>query len=260
MEIDFSAETRPFQPLEQLMGVFPAASMKHLPEPWRPLMFHPTSPILDFYPDDFQVHSVSLKSVSGGVAGSDCSQVDLNGKKYAWQGVALLPFVEEERLLETLSTVYSRISVAERQRNTLSYDRIFIADKHKAADFFKGILEAAGEKSGEEAEWAELQPTLLYGLSGLVRPDPGCTKPGALLVSPVVGCSDQPGNRSLGLGYKDPAFPKDHWFSAAKLPGADTPEPSLKPGDFPKGRDYRPHTGMGPRDSLPRVSSYDTLR
>ncbi len=38
--------------------------------------------IIDFYPLDFQV--------------------DLNGKKQAWQGVALLPFVDEARLKKAL--------------------------------------------------------------------------------------------------------------------------------------------------------------
>ena len=44
------------------------------------------SSIIDFYPTNFRV--------------------DLNGKKFAWQGVALLPFVDEERLLQALREVY----------------------------------------------------------------------------------------------------------------------------------------------------------
>ena len=55
-----------FKPLEQLMGVFPAGSKKFLPVTWQSLMFEPDSAIIDFYPTDFKI--------------------DLNGKKYAWQG------------------------------------------------------------------------------------------------------------------------------------------------------------------------------
>ncbi|CAB1342746.1 unnamed protein product [Coregonus sp. 'balchen'] len=65
MFTDFELGTKPFKPLEQLMGVFPAASGNFLPETWRSLMSNPESSIIDFYPDDFAI--------------------DLNGKKYAWQ-------------------------------------------------------------------------------------------------------------------------------------------------------------------------------
>lgn len=85
------------------------------------------SPIIDFYPIDFKI--------------------DLNGKKYAWQGkqfrilylvfpkiwnqfysmrlhltvtwsivgVALLPFVDEKRLLSTLEKVYPDLTDEERE-------------------------------------------------------------------------------------------------------------------------------------------------
>ena len=45
-------------------------------------MINPFSPVIDFYPDDFAL--------------------DLNGKKFLWQAVVLLPFMKEDRLIEAL--------------------------------------------------------------------------------------------------------------------------------------------------------------
>jgi hypothetical protein len=73
---------KPFKPLEQLMGVLPPASAAFLPKQWRPLMCSPTSPIKDLYPDNFTI--------------------DMNGKKNPWEGIAMLAFIDEERLLGAL--------------------------------------------------------------------------------------------------------------------------------------------------------------
>lgn len=102
LSTEFEKGTIPFQPLEQLMGVFPAASSRHVPEPWAPLMSDPKSPIIDFYPEDFKI--------------------DLNGKKFAWQGVALLPFVDEKRLFKALEPYYDALTDAE-SKLYLYFDR-----------------------------------------------------------------------------------------------------------------------------------------
>lgn len=93
LSTQFEKDTKPFNPLEQLMGVFPAASSVHVPRPWAKLMSDPESEIIDFYPEDFKI--------------------DLNGKKFAWQGVALLPFVDERRLIKALQPYYKMLTPEE---------------------------------------------------------------------------------------------------------------------------------------------------
>nr|CAD2167907.1 unnamed protein product [Meloidogyne enterolobii] len=123
----FNKPTRPFKPLEQLMGVFPAASRAHIPEGWHWLMTDEKSPIIDFYPNDFEI--------------------DLNGKKYAWQGVALLPFVDEKRLLDALTLVYDTLDDEERARNDTGPDRLFVGKHHGLFELMQSVHQLTKENN-----------------------------------------------------------------------------------------------------------------
>lgn len=101
---------RIFKPFEQLMGVLPAASNHAIPKVFHPLMTDEDSEIIDFYPLEFPI--------------------DLNGKKFAWQGVALLPFIDEKRLLDAMAKKYSLLSPEEVARNELGRDVLIISDRH----------------------------------------------------------------------------------------------------------------------------------
>jgi 5'-3' exoribonuclease 1 len=76
----------PFNPFEQLMGVLPDRSSQLIPISYRTLMHDLSSPILDFYPKEFDL--------------------DLNGKKQDWEAVVKIPFVDEERLLKAMQRTY----------------------------------------------------------------------------------------------------------------------------------------------------------
>lgn len=109
IDLNFNRSVPPFKPLEQLMAVFPYKSAGALPESWRKLMIDKDSPIIDFYPIDFKI--------------------DMNGKKQAYLGVALLPFIDEDRLFRALKTVYDNLSEEESLRNSFGQDKLFDARK-----------------------------------------------------------------------------------------------------------------------------------
>lgn len=115
LQINFK-QGAPFKPFAQLLGVFPAASKVHLPEPLQLLMTEEDSPIIDFYPGDFEI--------------------DMNGKKMAWQGVALLPFIDEHRLLSALKGKEGELSEDEHRRNTWGNNYMFIAEDNRLYDDF----------------------------------------------------------------------------------------------------------------------------
>eukprot|EP00737_Agarophyton_chilense_P001904 gb/GEZJ01002156.1/.p1 GENE.gb/GEZJ01002156.1/~~gb/GEZJ01002156.1/.p1 ORF type:complete len:1124 (-),score=167.88 gb/GEZJ01002156.1/:546-3917(-) len=97
----------PFEPFTQLQAVMPASSGKLvLPSCYSDLMVNPNSPILDYYPAEFDV--------------------DLNGKRFAWQGVVLLPFIDESRLRSALLPLKNKLSEEERQRNSFGQTSILI--------------------------------------------------------------------------------------------------------------------------------------
>lgn len=109
LKISFEKGT-PFKPFEQLMGVLPAASNHAIPEVFHSLMTDNDSEIIDFYPEDFPI--------------------DLNGKKFAWQGVALLPFIDEKRLLRAMGERYPLLSKEDAARNEMGRDVLILSDRH----------------------------------------------------------------------------------------------------------------------------------
>ena len=64
------------------MGVLPDRSKKIVPKVYHDLMTNPDSPIVDFYPRDFEL--------------------DMNGKKMDWEAVIKIPFIDEKRLLDAM--------------------------------------------------------------------------------------------------------------------------------------------------------------
>lgn len=229
LDIQFKV-AEPFKPFAQLLGVFPAASRKHLPEPLQTLMIDPLSPILDFYPEDFDI--------------------DMNGKKMAWQGVALLPFIDQTRLLTALKSKEEELSDDEKRRNRWGDNVMYIADEN---GLYPDFCELYTLKVVTKP--VPINPQSSLGVTGAVLADPSHI-PNSVLDTPLPNideCPDLDNNTSLSVRYY---FPRQmHPHASRILRGYRPPPPILtesdkdwtRRGGHGGGRDRRGPGGPGGR-------------
>merc|ERR1719502_1010032 len=102
---------QPFTPFQQLLGVLPPASGHFLPKEYRKLMVSPSSPLLDMYPENFEI--------------------DMEGYSNPWEGVVKLPFFDEARLRAALAKIPPEtLTDEEIHRNTLSDAMLVMHDRN----------------------------------------------------------------------------------------------------------------------------------
>uniref|UniRef100_A0A8C1QCB2 5'-3' exoribonuclease n=1 Tax=Cyprinus carpio TaxID=7962 RepID=A0A8C1QCB2_CYPCA len=160
------------------------------------------SSIIDFYPDDFAI--------------------DLNGKKYAWQGVALLPFVDERRLRAALADVYPDLSPEEGEAYS------FIAKQYKSRNTGQSCCTIPAE--------------LCHGIQGTIHLPWFCFFFLYFLCFVITWAI------SVEIKFKDPQYDDGFVFKAVILPGAKIPNKVLKPGDWEQSNrgPWRPQLGFNP--------------
>ncbi|CRK39674.1 hypothetical protein BN1723_004593 [Verticillium longisporum] len=145
IEISFE-KGRISKPFEQLMSVMPAASRRALPEVFHDLMLNEDSEVIDFYPQEFEI--------------------DLNGKKFAWQGVALLPFIDMPRLLAAVEKKYPLLSPEDAARNGIGRDVLLLSDAHH--ELYEDITSHFYSKK-QGAPTFGLNPRTSDGMTGQVE-------------------------------------------------------------------------------------------
>ncbi|KAI9207923.1 XRN 5'-3' exonuclease N-terminus-domain-containing protein [Polychytrium aggregatum] len=196
----------PFNPVEQLMGVLPAASRAHIPKAFHSLMTEEDSPIIDFYPTRFPI--------------------DLNGKKFAWQGVALLPFIDQDRLLAAMKTRYHLLTMDEVERNTRGKELLFLGESHPA---FESLYILYGKKVVKEPVALDSH---VANMTGCILPDASVVLPGSTFESPLseLGLPDVKDVHSISVVYEMPKVDKK--FEAKLLPNVLFPPRELNADDY----------------------------
>ncbi|XP_015902962.3 5'-3' exoribonuclease 3 isoform X1 [Ziziphus jujuba] len=179
----------PFKPFNQLLGVFPAASSHALPLHYRKLMTDPDSPIIDFYPTDFEV--------------------DMNGKRFSWQGIAKLPFIDEDRLLEEVGKIEHTLTEEEVRRNTVMCDLLFVMSSHPLSVCIYSLDNRCKQLSDKERAMVKepIDPnhrsTCSEGMNGYLSPCGGEPCP-PVFRSPVAGMEDIMHNQVICAIYRLP--------------------------------------------------------
>jgi 5'-3' exoribonuclease 2 len=195
---------KPFQPYQQLMGVLPAASRHAVPAVYHSLMTDSDSEIIDFYPEDFKV--------------------DLNGAKQAWKGVALLPFIQEERLKKAMAPRDKLLTEAEDKRNRTGKDFLIF---HNSQPMFAAIMKAWNTFPVPNS--VKLDPAITGGLNGEIESDDKFVIKSTLefplqTANPWPDIPEQPAVRVL---YIQPTWKKPH--KSVLLEGVELPPTVLTP-------------------------------
>ncbi|WOL05926.1 5'-3' exoribonuclease 4-like [Canna indica] len=184
LEVQFKLGV-PFKPFDQLMGVLPAASAHALPSSYRNLMTDPSSSIIDFYPADFEL--------------------DLNGKRFSWQAVCKLPFVDEPRLLAEIKRVEDTLTNEERQRNSWTTDMLFVHFSHPLSSKILSFYQR--KKDHPKLSKAKLKkrvdPDISDGMNGFIYISDKTTFL-SKIYSPIEGMEVISKNKSIFVYYKVP--------------------------------------------------------
>ncbi|KAJ1980331.1 5'-3' exoribonuclease 2 [Dimargaris verticillata] len=209
----------PINPIEQLMSVLPAASRASVPEEFGKLMTDPDSEVIDFYPERFQL--------------------DLNGKKFLWQAVALLPFIDEKRLHAALAKREHTLTEEERIRNTHGDPRLVISTENPMYGFVcdlysSGGMGGADDGNTEQQQLVKLDPTEHGRIAGFIGRDPHCI-PHTTFHSPFpaeLGKGDISDDNSISVVYRLPMRKPAQHFVSGLLPGVRMPPRVLTDDDF----------------------------
>jgi len=111
-------QTEAFPPLAQLLSVLPSASANLLPPVLGELMLEPSSPLAQYYPEDFDS--------------------DANGKRQPWEAIVKIPFIDGDKLLEVVNGILEAdektaagelLSTGERRRNLKGTSHTFAPER-----------------------------------------------------------------------------------------------------------------------------------
>lgn len=173
-------------------------------------MSDPNSPIIDFYPTDFEV--------------------DMNGKRYAWQGIAKLPFIDQGRLLSEVIKIEHTLTEEETHRNSIMSEMLFVSSSHPLSvciHLFDNYCRQLTDKERVEAK-VQIDPKYSEGMNGYLSSCTGESCP-PIFRSPVKCMEDITDNQVICAIYR---LPEVHKHITRPPAGVIFPKKTVTVGDL----------------------------
>ncbi|CAH8571389.1 unnamed protein product [Schistosoma turkestanicum] len=96
-DISSDHDSQPVLPFVRQLMILPSDSAHIVPKPYWELMVSPSSPLAKFFPKEFET--------------------DINGKIASWEAVVLIPFSDQEFLINAMKDGNGKLTEQEKQRN-----------------------------------------------------------------------------------------------------------------------------------------------
>jgi len=233
-ELTYFQHGTPFLPFQQLMSVLPPVSSEEagIPSAMRELMKQPFSPLIDFYPADFGL--------------------DLNGKRFTWQAVVLLPFIDEPRLIKTLAPLLARLKPNEKVRNRRGQELVF-GHKDDKALFHAVQLAQAAFEAGHAGLKQTVRDRYLFGFLE------GWQGGGANreVTSPIEGLPDVEQSHCISAQFADPDVVP---HTSKMLPGISEQPLVVNAADMDEGTRSKGFGGDGAKKMIMQALGKDGRR
>lgn len=113
-------DSQPFLPHQQLLAVLPPMSYRCLPRAYWPLLKSKQSPLASAFPEHIEI--------------------DREGARASWEGIVLIPFIDEALLLSAYASVQSQISEKEQEHNRLGPPLEIFLDMDARASFMDNMF------------------------------------------------------------------------------------------------------------------------
>ncbi|XP_066337433.1 5'-3' exoribonuclease 3-like [Miscanthus floridulus] len=229
-KISFTAD-KPLRPFDQLMAVLPKESSCALPKCYRELMENEESSIKKILP----------------VRSTDC---DTHGKRFLWQGIGMLSFIDEKLLILATKTVEDKLAVHEINRNTVRRDKIFLRNSNTMPNG-----SAFAQTSDCLAKKLPLDPSTseLGGWLSPVDDDISC----GFLRSPIRDLQDIRNDHTISFLFSNPEPVK----IIPRLPdNVKKPEKTVTETEIPKRPLWHTYPGSRPPpETIPTVAEPQSM-